>query len=442
MFKTGIIVLIIATTLVVSATAQQGDGWRVGVEYSVRWDEMDQDEQYDTCVAQCSAAVNYRLTASTYALLKQNCRKLCQTSPSVSTAEALRALRFGSRRLRSSRGGRRLISHPWLTTLATARLNSGPTGSCVATTLGNMDRLNIPSFSGGTTADPNNSRGAMVQMIGAGKWKSLNLPGSKWTTIRSAYGTVNAYVINADSYEQMAFRGEIPSGAIIFQTRWGWTVSSSASGNDMGIVRNGGRKTFNYQLMNPIIYSNAKEVVILIPGSSSSGGGGGSSSGGSSSECKICVKNGGGGGCVSRCSGAGYSCTNCLKNGGGKGCLNRCSGASFDVYEGDAEMFFGRRLKTKKLKILRNSLGQKVLRKRAFSYKYIEATGKYKVRCPVYRIKCKSGYHKTLGSFEELKVENAGFARCRSLPLCEPVKSYADEWRFRPDRPSYIWYRV
>ena len=442
MFKTGIIVLIIATTLVVSATAQQGDGWRVGVEYSVRWDEMDQDEQYDTCVAQCSAAVNYRLTASTYALLKQNCRKLCQTSPSVSTAEALRALRFGSRRLRSSRGGRRLISHPWLTTLATARLNSGPTGSCVATTLGNMDRLNIPSFSGGTTADPNNSRGAMVQMIGAGKWKSLNLPGSKWTTIRSAYGTVNAYVINADSYERMAFRGEIPSGAIIFQTRWGWTVSSSASGNDMGIVRNGGRKTFNYQLMNPIIYSNAKEVVILIPGSSSSGGGGGSSSGGSSSECKICVKNGGGGGCVSRCSGAGYSCTNCLKNGGGKGCLNRCSGASYDVYEGDAEMFFGRRLKTKKLKILRNSLGQKVLRKRAFSYKYIEATGKYKVRCPVYRIKCKSGYHKTLGSFEELKVENAGFARCRSLPLCEPVKSYADEWRFRPDRPSYIWYRV
>jgi hypothetical protein len=430
MHKTGIIVLMIATTLVVSATAD----YRVGVEFTHKWDEMDQDEQYDTCVAQCSAAVNYRMTALRYALLKQKCRTLCQTSPSVSTAEALR---FGSRRLRSSRGGRRLISHPWLTTLATARLNSGPTGSCVATTLGNMDRLNIPSFSGGTTADPNNSRGAMVQMIGAGKWKSLNLPGSKWTTIRSAYGTVNAYVINADSYERMAFRGEIPSGAIIFQTRWGWTVSSSASGNDMGIVRNGGRNTFNYQLMNPIIYSNAKEVVILIPGSSSSGGGGGSSSGGSSSECKICVKNGGGGGCVSRCSGAGYSCTNCLKNGGGKGCLNRCSGASFDVYEGDAEMFFGRRLKTKKLKILRNSLGQKVLRKSAFSYKYIEATGKYKVRCPVYRIKCKSGYHKTLGSFEELKVENAGFARCRSLPLCTPVELRTDViW---PDRPSYIF---
>ena len=74
--------------------------------------------------------------------------------------------------------GRRRLSSSWLYTLATAKLNSGPTGSCVATTLGNMDRLGIPSFSGGTTADPNNSRGAMVQMIMAGRWKSLNLPGS------------------------------------------------------------------------------------------------------------------------------------------------------------------------------------------------------------------------------------------------------------------------
>ena len=84
--------------------------------------------------------------------------------------------------------GRRLSSS-WLYTLATAKLNSGPTGSCVTTTLGNMDRLGIPSFSGGTTADPNNSRGAMVQMIKAGRWTSKNLPGSRWTTIRSAYGT-------------------------------------------------------------------------------------------------------------------------------------------------------------------------------------------------------------------------------------------------------------
>ena len=238
------------------------------------------------------------------------------------------ALTAEARRLRG-------VSHPWLTTLATSRLNTGPTGSCVATTLGNMDRLGIPSFQGGTTADPNNSRGAMVQMIKAGKWTSLNLPGSRWTRISSAYGTVNAYVINADSYEQMAFKGQIPSGSIIFQTRHGWTVSSGASGNDMGIVRNGGRNTFNYRQMGPIIYSNAKEVVILVPsGASGSTSSGSQPSGGSSgsSSCTICVKNGGGNGCASRCSGAGRKCTDCLRFGGGKGCLSRCSGASFDYF--------------------------------------------------------------------------------------------------------------
>ena len=156
-------------------------------------------------------------------------------------------------------------SHPWLTKLATSSLRSGPDGSCVATTLGNMDRLGIPSFSGGTTADPNNSRGAMVQMVKAGKWTSLNLPGSSKRTIKSAYGTISAYVINADSYERMAKSGQIPSGAIIFQTRHGWSANSGASGNDMGIVRDRGRHTFNYKLMSPIIYSNAKEVVILVP---------------------------------------------------------------------------------------------------------------------------------------------------------------------------------
>ena len=156
-------------------------------------------------------------------------------------------------------------SHPWLTKLATSSLRSGPDGSCVATTLGNMDRLGIPSFSGGTTADPNNSRGAMVQMVKAGKWTSLNLSGSSLRTIKSAYGTISAYVINADSYERMAKNGQIPSGAIIFQTRHGWSVNSGASGNDMGIVRDRGRYTFNYRLMSPIIYSNAKEVVILVP---------------------------------------------------------------------------------------------------------------------------------------------------------------------------------
>ena len=155
--------------------------------------------------------------------------------------------------------------HPWMDTLATARLNNGPTGMCVETTLKNLDRLGIPSFQGGTSADPNNPRGALVQMIKKDRWQSLPLEGSQQRTIRSPYGTVQAHVLNADAYERMAKAGQIPSGAILFQTRHGWDYSGGSRGNDMGIVRDGGRATHNYKTMSPIIYGDAREVVVLVP---------------------------------------------------------------------------------------------------------------------------------------------------------------------------------
>ena len=125
-----------------------------------------------------------------------------------------------------------------------------------------MDRLGIPSFSGGTCS-PNNPGGH-----GSNDRWAMDIEKFAWVEMDyypQCYGTVGAYVIGADAYERMAYNRQIPSGAIIFQTRHGWTVSSSASGNDMGIVRDRGRYTFNYKLMNPIIYSDAKEVVILVP---------------------------------------------------------------------------------------------------------------------------------------------------------------------------------
>lgn len=155
--------------------------------------------------------------------------------------------------------------HPWLRKLATSKLSDGPDGSCVKTTLGNLDRLGVPSFAGGTAGDPNNSRGAMVQMIRNGHWTSMPLEGSVPRTISSPYGTVQANVLDADAYERMAQRGEVPSGAVIFQTRHGWNASSGARGNDMGIVRDGGRVTHNYRSMSPVIYSDAREVVVLVP---------------------------------------------------------------------------------------------------------------------------------------------------------------------------------
>ncbi|HEX8703749.1 MAG TPA: peptidoglycan-binding domain-containing protein [Myxococcaceae bacterium] len=156
-------------------------------------------------------------------------------------------------------------NHPSLQKLANSRLDNGPTGYCVATTLNNMERLGVPNFPGGTADDPNNPRGAMVRLLKTGNWESLPLPGAQQRTIRSPYGTVQAQVISADAYEKMAQAGKIPSGAIIFQTRHGWDYSGGSSGNDMGIVRNGGRNTHNYETMPPIIYGDAKEVVLLVP---------------------------------------------------------------------------------------------------------------------------------------------------------------------------------
>ena len=115
----------------------------------------------------------------------------------------------------------------------------------------------------------NNPRGGMVQLVRDFGWKSLPLPGSQVQTINSpAYGSIQANVISADAYEKMALAGQIPSGAIIFQTRHGsWNDNSAGSrGFDMGIVRNGGRETFNYQSNGPLIYGSAQSVVILVPG--------------------------------------------------------------------------------------------------------------------------------------------------------------------------------
>lgn len=156
-------------------------------------------------------------------------------------------------------------NHPWMRALANERLSNGPDRSCVRTTLNNMARLGIPNTPGSTGADPNNARGAMVQLLRNGQWTSLNLPGSQTRTIRSPYGTVQAQVVSADDYRRMANAGQIPSGSVIFQTRHGWNYSGGPYGNDMGIVRNGGRNTHNYRTMPGVIYRDAREVVILVP---------------------------------------------------------------------------------------------------------------------------------------------------------------------------------
>ncbi|HZI13016.1 MAG TPA: peptidoglycan-binding domain-containing protein, partial [Myxococcus sp.] len=160
-------------------------------------------------------------------------------------------------------------NHPSLRALATGHLTGQGDYTCVASTLENMERLGVrqPAATGEDVG--NNPRGGMVQLVRDFGWKSLPLPGSQAQTIHSpAYGTIQANVISADAYEKMAQAGQIPSGAIIFQTRHGsWNDNSAGSrGFDMGIVRNGGRETFNYQSNGPLIYGSAQSVVILVPG--------------------------------------------------------------------------------------------------------------------------------------------------------------------------------
>ncbi|WP_368738096.1 peptidoglycan-binding protein [Myxococcus sp. AM009] len=153
--------------------------------------------------------------------------------------------------------------------LATGALTGQGDFTCVASTLVNMERLGVPQPLATGEDTGNNPRGGMVQLVRDFGWKSLPLPGSEVQTIHSpAYGTIQANVISADAYEELALAGQVPSGAIIFQTRHdSWNDNSEGSrGFDMGIVRDGGRETFNYQSNGPLIYGSAQSVVILVPG--------------------------------------------------------------------------------------------------------------------------------------------------------------------------------
>ncbi len=157
-------------------------------------------------------------------------------------------------------------NNPLVKAMATGALSTGPDGTCVATTLNNMEALGVRNFPGGTADDPNNPRGAMVRLMREGQYASVNLPGSELRDIVSpAYGAVKAHVLSADAYEKLALAGKIPSGTVLFQTRHGFGWNQGSSGNDMGIVRDNGKVTFNYKQMSPIIYGDAKEVVLLVP---------------------------------------------------------------------------------------------------------------------------------------------------------------------------------
>ncbi len=149
--------------------------------------------------------------------------------------------------------------------IANARLSTGKDHSCVTTVRANLRRLGFEGLPASTGRDGNNPRGMMVQMLQSDRWQSPNIPGATRSTITSPYGTVQANTLSREAYLQAAQSGQIPQGAVVFQTRHGWDYSGGSRGNDVGIVQ--GDRIHNYKPMAGMtVYGNqTRDVVILTP---------------------------------------------------------------------------------------------------------------------------------------------------------------------------------
>jgi len=145
------------------------------------------------------------------------------------------------------------------------RLTRGAPHTCVTTTRDNLRRAGLSGIPSSTSADGNNPRGMMVQMLQSNQWRSMPIPGATSQTITSPYGSVQAQVLTGEAYLQAARNGQIPEGSVVFQTRTGWDYGERSRGSDVGIVRNGG--IFNYQQFNNMsVYGNdVRQVVVLQP---------------------------------------------------------------------------------------------------------------------------------------------------------------------------------
>lgn len=154
---------------------------------------------------------------------------------------------------------------PQLELIANARLSTGKDHSCVSTVRSNLRHLGFQGVPAATGRDSNNPRGMMVQMLQSDHWQSAAIPGSKPTTITSPYGKVQAHVLSREAYLKAAAAGQIPQGAVVFQTKHGWDYNGGSRGNDVGLVQ--GTRIHNYKPMNGMTVYGAgtRDVVILTP---------------------------------------------------------------------------------------------------------------------------------------------------------------------------------
>ena len=158
--------------------------------------------------------------------------------------------------------------HPLLEKLSDANIKkaSAPLGMCVTGSLDTMLRSGVPEPAATGQDVGNNPRGAISQLMQSPyNWKSM---GGSPTTLNSPYGTVRAGVYSKNQYSNLVDAGKIPSGALVFQSRynnWNGTAPKS-SGYDMAIAQRGGKEHWNGQPMPKFVYGGAtKKVIVLTP---------------------------------------------------------------------------------------------------------------------------------------------------------------------------------
>lgn len=141
-------------------------------------------------------------------------------------------------------------------------------GQCATNVLKTLALNNIPQPWATGEDLGNNPRGGAVQFINDFGWKSLQVPGSKPFTLNSTYGKAPVNKMSLQQYRQAVGRGQIPSGALVFQTRhssWNATATNS-SGFDMAIARDGGTRLFNGELLPDAVYGpSTTHVFVLVP---------------------------------------------------------------------------------------------------------------------------------------------------------------------------------
>lgn len=142
-------------------------------------------------------------------------------------------------------------------------------GLCTTNVLKTLELNGIPQPYA-TGNDPgNNPRGGAVQFINNFGWKSLQVPGSRSVTLNSpGYGKATVNQMSLQQYRQAVGRGQIPSGALVFQTKHSsWNSTSDRSrGFDMAIARNGGSQLFNGELLPDSVYGpSTTHIFVLVP---------------------------------------------------------------------------------------------------------------------------------------------------------------------------------